>query len=82
MNKILGRQPVLIVNTVIGALGIASAYGLDVKAEVLAFVYTFVSLLANTVIVRPAVTPMIDPRDNKGNRLIPLSSRTSDPDIN
>ncbi len=72
------REPLAIVNAVItvieAGLALLVAFGLDLTpgqvGAVMAFVVALGGLIG-TFIVRSRVTPIADPRDREGRRLVP-----------
>lgn len=74
------REPVAIVNAIIAvieaAIALLVAFGLDLTKEQVGAIMAFVAAVGGfmgTLIVRPRVTPVADPRDNAGRRLVPAA---------
>jgi hypothetical protein len=72
------REPLAIVNAIIvvieAGLALLVAFGLDLTpgqvGAIMAFVVA-VGGLISTLILRPRLTPVADPRDKEGRRLVP-----------
>ncbi len=76
----MGREPVTIVNGIVAvieaAIALGVAFGLDLTKEQVGAIMAFVAAvggLISILIVRPRVTPVADPRDREGRRLVPAS---------
>lgn len=74
------REPVAIVNAIIAVIealiALLVAFGLDLTAEQVGAIMAFVAAVGGLIgilIVRPRVTPVADPRDKAGRRLVPAS---------
>jgi hypothetical protein len=72
------REPVAIVSSVIAvieaAIALLVAFELSLTAEQVGAIMAFVTAVGGLIrilIVRPRVTPVADPRDNEGRRLVP-----------
>ena len=71
-------EPVAVVNATVAiveaAIALAVGFGLDWTAEQVALVMAVVvavAALVKTLWARGQVTPVLAPRDNEGNRLVP-----------
>ncbi len=74
------REPVAIINAIIAlieaGIAVAVGFGLDWSGEQVALVMAAVVALGTvikTVLVREQVTPLADPRNAQGVRLVPES---------
>ena len=74
------REPVAIINAIISlieaGIAVAVGFGLDWTGEQVALVMAAVIALGNvikTILVRQQVTPLADPRNAQGVRLVPES---------
>lgn len=74
------REPVAIINAVIAlieaGIAVAVGFGLDWSGEQVALVMAAVVALGTvikTILVREQVTPLADPRNAQGVRLVPES---------
>jgi len=74
------REPVAIINAIISlieaGIAVAVGFGLDWTGEQVALVMAAVIALGNvikTILVRDQVTPLADPRNAQGVRLVPES---------
>jgi uncharacterized membrane protein YkgB len=72
------REPVAIVSAIIAVIetliALLVAFGLKLTGEQVGAIMAFVTAvggLISILIVRPRVTPVADPRDNEGRRLVP-----------
>jgi uncharacterized membrane protein YkgB len=76
----IAREPVAVTNAILGIiqalLGLLVAFGIwKLTAEQIAAIMTIsaaVFTLVNVLIVRPQVTPLIDPRDAQNRSLRPV----------
>ncbi|MCA9883567.1 MAG: hypothetical protein KC615_03590 [Anaerolineae bacterium] len=77
------REPVAIINAIVGVIeaGIALLIGLGVinlTADQVGYLMAFVvavGTLLQTIFVRSQVTPVADPRDNAGRKLVPRENQ-------